>query len=183
MGMDIADVNNDNLQDIFVLDMAANDHIRSKTLMRSMNTKRFDFLVNTADFHYQYMYNSLLLNTGLGKYSNIAQSTRMANTDWSWSVLMSDFDNDEDKDVYITNGYRKYALDNDLQKKIYDAKLTYKNRVPLEIKRSLYDQMPSEKLPNILYENKGNLNFEEKGTDWGLADDSFSNGSASGEQP
>ncbi len=181
MGLDVADINNDNLQDIFVLDMAANDHIRSKTLMASMNTKRFDYLINEANYHYQYMYNSLQLNTGAGKYSNIAQSTGMANTDWSWSVLMSDFDHDEDKDVYVTNGYRRYALDNDLQKKVFNAKVQYKNQVPLEVKKRLYNEMPSEKLPNILFENKGALNFEERASDWGLADHSFSNGSAVGD--
>jgi len=181
MGMDIADINNDNLQDIFVLDMAANDHVRSKTLMASMNTDRFDYLINEADYHYQYMYNSLQLNTGMGKYSNITQSTTMANTDWSWSVLMTDFDHDQDKDVYITNGYRRYALDNDLQKRVYQAKVKYKNQVPLEVKQRLYDEMPSEKLSNILFENHGDLNFEEKAKEWGLADSSFSNGTAMGD--
>lgn len=181
MGMDVADINNDNLQDIFVLDMAANDHVRSKTLMASMNTNRFDYLVNKADFHYQYMYNSLQLNTGSQKWFNVSQATKTANTDWSWSVLMSDFDHDEDKDIYITNGYRRYALDNDLQRKVFEAKAKYKNNVPLEVKRRLYEEMPSEKLPNILYQNNGKLNFNEEATKWGLADYSFSNGAAVGD--
>lgn len=181
MGMDIADINNDGLQDIFVLDMAANDHVRSKTLMASMNTKRFDYLVNEADFHYQYMYNSLQLNTGLNKFSNISQATHMANTDWSWSVLMNDFDHDRDKDVYITNGYRRYALDNDLQKKVFDAKMKYRNNVPLEVKKQLYNEIPSEKLPNILYENQGLTQFDENAVNWGLDAFSFSNGCAMGD--
>lgn len=178
MGMDIADINNDTEQDIFVLDMAANDHVRSKTLMASMNTTRFDYLVKEADFHYQYMFNSLQLHQGENKFSNVAQATSMANTDWSWSVLMSDFDHDSDRDVYITNGYRRYALDNDLQRRVFDAKVKYKGRVPLDVKRQLYESMPSEKLPNILFENRGNLDFVETGKDWGLADHSFSNGVA-----
>ena len=181
MGMDIADINNDGLQDIFVLDMAANDHVRSKTLMASMNTKRFDYLVKEAGFHHQYMYNSFQLNTGFNKFSNISQATRTANTDWSWSVLLNDFDHDQDKDIYITNGYRKYALDNDLQKKVYAAKVKYKNKVPLEIKKSLYNAMPSEKLQNILFENHGTLDFNENASEWGLNQFSFSNGSATGD--
>ena len=181
MGMDIADINNDELQDIFVLDMAANDHVRSKTLMASMNTARFDYLVSKAGFHYQYMYNSLQLNQSNNKFANISQATSMANTDWSWSVLLSDYDHDTDKDVFITNGYRRYALDNDLQRKVYEAKVKYKGQVPLEIKKQLYDAMPSEKLPNIVYQNKGNLKFEDSSTDWGLSDFSFSNGAAQGD--
>ena len=146
MGIDVADINNDLLQDIFVLDMASSDHVRSKTLMASMNTAKFDFLVNKADYHYQYMYNSLQLNLGNNQFNNIAQLTSMANTDWSWSVLMSDYDLDADKDIYITNGYRKYALDNDdTQNKVYAAKVKYKNQVPSQIKQQLYDAIPSEK--------------------------------------
>ena len=181
MGMDVADINNDLKQDIFVLDMAANDHIRSKTLMASMNTGRFNYLVNKANFHHQYMYNSLQLQQADQKHTNIAQATSMANTDWSWSVLLSDFDHDTDKDVYITNGYRKYALDNDLQRKVYEAKIKYKGNIPLSVKKNLYESMPSEKLPNILFQNNGNLNFKEKAKEWGLADHSFSNGSAVGD--
>jgi hypothetical protein len=178
MGMDIADLNNDGLQDILVLDMAANDHVRSKTLMASMNTTRFDYLISKAGFHHQYMYNSLQLNLGNNKFSNIAQLTNLANTDWSWSVLMADYDLDTDKDIFVTNGYRKYALDNDLQQDVYKAKVKYKGRVPLDVKRNLYESMPSEKLANILFENNGELNFKNRAKDWGLDDFSFSNGAA-----
>ncbi|RIV35758.1 RNA-binding protein [Flagellimonas lutimaris] len=178
MGMDVADINNDGLQDIFVLDMAADDHVRSKTLMASMNTARFDYLTNKAGFHYQYMYNSLQLNLGNNTFSNVVQQSHLANTDWSWSVLMADYDLDSDKDIFVTNGYRRYALDNDLQQEVYKAKVKYKGNVPLSIKRRLYESMPSEKLPNILFENNGGLNFEDKAKDWGLADFSFSNGAA-----
>ncbi|WP_445381433.1 VCBS repeat-containing protein [Robiginitalea sp. IMCC43444] len=181
MGVDVADINNDALQDIFVLDMASSDHYRSKTLMASMNTSRFDYLVNTAGYHYQYMYNSLQLNNGSNHFSNIAQLTGVANTDWSWSVLMSDFDLDADKDIYVTNGYRRYALDNDLQQRVFQAKQQYKGNVPLAVKEELYRSMPSEKLPNLLFENRGSLEFVENGKQWGLGDLSFSNGAAMGD--
>lgn len=181
MGLDIADINNDNLQDIFVLDMASSDHVRSKTLMASMSTGRFDYLVNKAKFHYQYMYNSLQLNVGKNKFNNIAQLTETANTDWSWSVLMSDYDNDGHKDIYITNGYRRYALDNDLQMKVFGARNKYGDNVPMDIKSRLYEEMPSEKLPNIMYQNRQNLSFKNVAKEWGLGDYSFSNGAASGD--
>ncbi|MAU26350.1 MAG: hypothetical protein CMH48_09120 [Muricauda sp.] len=178
MGIDIADVNNDSKQDIFVLDMASSDHKRSKTLMASMSTDRFDYLVNKANFHYQYMYNSFQLNIGNNKFNNIAQMTKTANTDWSWSVLLTDFDLDQDKDIYVTNGYRRYALDNDVQNKVFEARMKYGKNVPLEIKKQLYYDMPSEKLQNILYENQGNLKFVDRASEWGLEDFTFSNGAA-----
>ncbi|MDH3699573.1 MAG: CRTAC1 family protein, partial [Flavobacteriaceae bacterium] len=181
MGLDVADINNDLQQDIFVLDMASSDHIRSKTLMASMNTNRFNYLVNTAGFHYQYMFNSLQLNQGNNQFSDIAQLTGMANTDWSWSVLMNDFDLNGTKDIYVTNGYRRYALDNDLQMQVFEARQKYGSQVPLEVKTQLYDAMPSEKLANILYKNQGDLQFTNTAESWGLGDPSFSNGAALGD--
>jgi len=89
--------------------------------------------------------------------------------------------NDSHKDVFITNGYRRYALDNDLQNKVYQAKVQYKGNVPLQVKKQLYESMPSEKLPNLLYQNTGNLKFKEISKEWGLADFSFSNGAAQGD--
>lgn len=181
MGIDIADINTDLKEDIFVLDMSSNDHVRAKTLMASMNTARFDYLTNDAGFHYQYMFNSLQMNLGNNKYNNIAQLTGMANTDWSWSVLISDFDNDEDNDIYITNGYRKYALDNDLQNRVYATQQKFGRQVPLAVKKELYESMPTEKLQNVLYENETSLSFSEKANQWGLDDFSYSNGAAQGD--
>lgn len=178
MGLDIADINNDRLQDIFVLDMASRDHVRSKTLMASMDTKRFSYLTDTLGFHHQYMFNSLQLNLGNNHFSNIAQLSNTANTDWSWSVLMYDFNLNERKDIFITNGYRRYALDNDLQQRVLDAKRKYGRNVPLRIKQQLYESMPSEELRNILYKNNGYLEFEDVAAEWGLTDYSFSNGAA-----
>nr|WP_299175578.1 VCBS repeat-containing protein [uncultured Allomuricauda sp.] len=179
MGIDMADIDNDNLQDIFVLDMAANDHVRSKTLMASMSTGRFDYLVNKAGFQYQYMYNSLQKNIGGLKFNNISQMSGVANTDWSWSVLMNDFDLDGQKEIHVTNGYRRYALDNDLQRQVFEARQKYGANVPLDVKNRLYESMPSEKLPNIMYKQKSELNFTDISSEWGLADFSFSNGAVS----
>ncbi|MDC6352639.1 VCBS repeat-containing protein [Zeaxanthinibacter sp. PT1] len=181
MGIDVADINNDGMEDIFVLDMASSDHYRAKTLMASMSTDRFDYLVNKADFHYQYMFNSLQLNLGNSHYNNIAHMLDMGSSDWSWTVLMSDLDLNGDKDIYITNGYRRYALDNDLQQKVYKARQRYGDEVPIEVKTQLYNAMPSEKLPNLVYQNSGELKFHEAGQEWGLNDLSFSNGAALGD--
>ena len=176
MGMDIADINNDGLQDIFVLDMAASDHVRSKTLMASMSTDNFDLLTKSFEFPYQYMFNSFQLNKGKGHYNNVAHLTGTAKTDWSWTVLLADFNNNSQKDIYVTNGYRRYALDNDTRTAVQNARKKYNGKVPMTVKAALYDKMPSEKLPNVLFQNQGNLNFKlvEEGKD--LRQPSFSNG-------
>ena len=122
MGVDIEDINHDNLSDILVLDMASSDHVRSKTLMASMDTESFDLITNKLDQHYQYMFNSLQLNIGNNKYHNIAHQLNIAKTDWSWAGLIFDFDHDGNEDIFVTNGYRKYALDNDSRIRIDKTK-------------------------------------------------------------
>ena len=177
MGVDIADINQDKYQDIFVLDMASSDHYRSKTLMASMNVDAFSLLVDQLDLHHQYMFNSLQLNSGEGYFKNIAHMTGMSKSDWSWAVLLNDFDNNTTNDVFITNGYKKYALDNDVRAKVLMARMKY-NDIPLRVKQELHESMPSEKLPNLMFQNNGALNFSEVSEDWGIADLSFSNGAA-----
>lgn len=178
MGVDIADINNDRLQDIFVLDMAASDHVRSKTLMASMNESRFDLLTKDLGFQHQYMFNSLQLNTGNNSFTNVVQQSKMAKTDWSWAGLLADLDNDGDRDVYVTNGYRKYALDNDLQNQVRETQRAFGGKVPLEAKQKLYDAMPTEKLSNVVFQNQGDLSFKQVGYQWGLSVPSYSNGGA-----
>ena len=181
MGVDIADINNDFYKDIFVLDMASSDHYRSKTLMATMDIKSFDFFVNQLGYHHQYMFNSLQLNNGNNTFKNIAHISGLAKTDWSWAVLMVDFNNDEHKDIFITNGYRRYSTDNDTRMAVALAKQVFKNNVPLDVKKRIYYAMPTEKLPNIIYENKGNLNFSDKSREWGVDHLSYSNGAAYGD--
>ena len=178
MGLDIEDLNNDNLDDIFVLDMASSDHVRSKTLMASMNVPRFNLLIDDLGLQYQYMFNSLQLNVGNNKYNNIAQFTGMAKTDWSWAALVFDSDHDTNEDVYVTNGYRRYALDNDSQIRVRQAQRQYQGNVPLTVKSQIYEDLPSEKLANILYKNKGDLKFENVTAYSELNEPSFSNGAA-----
>ena len=178
MGVDIADVNNDNLKDIFVLDMASSDHVRSKTLMASMSVSNFDLLTKKLNLPYQYMFNSLQLNMGDSKFHNIAQVSGLSKTDWSWAGLIFDYNNDSNEDIYITNGYRKYASDNDSRIKINKIKQQYNNRVPLKIKEDLYNMLPSEKLANILYENNGTLKFNDVTSYSDLNQPSYSNGAA-----
>ncbi|MFP2996188.1 VCBS repeat-containing protein [Spongiivirga sp. MCCC 1A20706] len=179
MGVDIADANDDGREDLFVLDMASSDHYRAKTLMASMNVENFSLLVDSLKMPYQYMFNSLQLNEGNNRFTNVAHMSGVAKTDWSWAVLIEDFNLDGKKDIFVTNGYRRYALDNDLKNKIRAAKAKYRGRVPLKVKKELYYQMPSEKLSNLMYSGKGNLQFEEIAKEWGLGEATFSNGAVS----
>ncbi|MEL6944517.1 MAG: VCBS repeat-containing protein, partial [Bacteroidota bacterium] len=178
MGVDVADVNNDGAKDIFVLDMASSDHYRAKTLMASMNVQSFDLLVNKFELPHQYMFNALQVNVGSDQYQNVAHFGGVAKTDWSWAGLLADFNNDGWKDIFVTNGYRQYGLDNDLQRRVIAAKQKFRGEVPIEIKKELYESMPSEPLANLFYLNESNLHFSDQTDKSGLNQPSFSNGAA-----
>ena len=190
MGVDAADINNDGLLDIGVVDMVAEDNYRQKANMSGMNPAAFWKVVEDGG-HYQYMFNMLHLNTGEGQLSDIAQMANVANTDWSWSILMPDLDNDGWKDIYITNGLMRDIRNKDASKtfpKFIESTLhefIQNNPNPENI--SIWDivdinealaLVPSEKLKNFVFQNNGDLTFSKKTADWGLDQKSFSNGSA-----
>lgn len=181
MGADIADINNDGLLDIGVVDMAATDHVRDKTLMAPMDANLFWFAVDSMSYQYQYMFNSLQLNTGNGQFSNVANITGVARTEWSWSSLFADFDNDGFKDYFITNGYRRYHRDNDFRNALKEAREANGGIVPNALRQKYYEMMPQVKLSNMLARNDGQLHFTDIATEWGLGDPCYSNGAAYGD--
>lgn len=179
MGCDVVDVNSDQHPDIMVLDMTAQDRVRSKTLMPSMSTNQFWALVSRLNYHYQYMFNTLQLNQGEGFYSDIGLLAGVAKTDWSWAVLGADFDHDGWDDLFITNGFRRDSKDNDFLTGFRAAKSAAGGRQAMIDKNMMMDwvtQIPSQKLRNYVYRNNSDLTFSDRTEDWGLIDESFSNG-------
>ncbi len=190
MGIDAGDINNDGWLDVFVLDMVAEDNFRRKSNMSGMPKNAFMKVVNEGG-HHQYMYNMLHLNNGEGIFSEIAQFGEMDATDWSWSVLLADFDNDGWKDIHIANGLMRDIRDNDAARtfpKYIDKKVQqFLRENPNAGDVSIWDVVnideamkisPSVKLQNYMYKNKGNLSFSKVSELWGLGEKSFSNGSA-----
>lgn len=174
MGVDIADFNNDGNLDVFQADMDANNNRRQKANMASMNPQLFWETVFSG-FHYQYMHNCMQLNTGVLKnnipqFSNISRLTGTSSTDWSWGPLFADFDNDGNKDLFISNGIRREVNNRDFFRKY--SKNDDSGYSDLE--KSLL--IPSEKIDNFIFKNNGNLNFEKANAEWGIEHEGFSNG-------
>lgn len=179
MGCDAADFNNDGLIDLVVADMTPSDHYRNKTLMESMNTELFSFLTEKRNAVPQFMYNSLHLNRGQGNFSEIAHLTGMAQTDWSWAALLFDLDNDRQKDLLITNGFKRDTKDQDWSNAV-KARFDKDGRDPGIYYEELL-KANSVPVSNYVFQNTGSLGFSNKTKEWGFDDPSFSNGAAYGD--
>lgn len=162
MGNDFADFNNDGLIDLFTLEMAPDDHVRSKVNMKSMDPQRFNALA-ANDQQYQYMFNTLQRNNGNDSFSEIAQLAGVSKTDWSWACLFFDIDLDGHKDIFISNGIKRDFLNRDI--------MTRANSKSKDLGRSvtiyeLQDLIPSTISNNIVFKNTADLSFKEATKDW-----------------
>lgn len=180
MGSDIADMNNDGLQDILVLDMLPEDNRRQKLLKGPDEYDRYTLAVDSG-YHHQYMRNTLQLNRGfekdsLPRFSEIGQLAGISNTDWSWSPFFVDLDNDGLKDIFITNGYLRDFSNLDFMK--YTSTVYQEARVankPVDY-LTLIQQLPVTRVSNYAFRNKNGIEFENATTAWGLTREAVSNG-------
>lgn len=179
MGTDIADFNNDGLLDIMSLDMVAEDNYGIKTSMSGMNPETFNYAVKNG-FHFQYMFNALQMNNGDQNFSDIAQLAGVSNTDWSWSPLFADFDNDGYKDLFVSNGLKRDFRNNDFKihklKRLGEAQKNKENMA--SVVEELINETPQRKTLNYFFKNNGDLTFTKTSSEWGIAKSTFSNGAA-----
>lgn len=178
MGADMADINNDGYPDIFVTEMLPEPNNRLKTKTTFEDWNKYQYNLENGYYH-QFTRNMLQLNNGDNSFSEIGRLAGVEATDWSWGALISDFDNDGFRDLFIANGIYGDLTDQDyinyisneevLRSVISEGKVDYK---------TLTEVIPSNKIPNYMYKNTGGLEFENVTDAWGLGTPSHSNGSA-----
>lgn len=176
MGNDVSDINNDGNPDIMTVDMMPEQYFRKK---QTINGNSYFFYVNDNKFGYEHQYvrNMLHLHNGFhdGKmlpFSEVGQMMGIFETEWSWSPLFADYDNDGDRDLLITNGFPKDLTDKDFtnyKAQVYGYVATDKH---------ILSRIPVVKVSNYAYENAGNFEFKNQTESWGLELPSFSNGAA-----
>ncbi len=182
MGVDAADINNDGLLDLAVVEMLATNNFNEKTKMASMNIERFWSFVD-AGYHYQYMRNMLHLNAGEGVFSEIGQMAGVHRTNWSWACLLADFNNDGWKDFYVTNGYLREYLDKDNMKRYLKSveEINQSGASKQSLISDFVQRAPTNKVENNFFVNNRDLTFSEKGSESGLNFLGFSSGAAYGD--
>lgn len=178
MGVDIADFNNDGWPDILQVDMLPAALDRQKR-MSGYLTYGGRIQLRRRGFRDDYDANSLQLSNGVTRsgdviFSDIATLAGVASTDWSWSALFADFDNDGSKDIFVTNGYPKAANDLDYQTAAFGARRAGDRQRALRLVKDLH----SYRLSNYVFRNNGDLTFSDKTREWGMDQPGFSYGAA-----
>ena len=179
MGSDIADINNDGNLDLFVTEMLPYYNKRKKLFQGPNN---YAVYKNNDQYGYEYQYGRNVMqlfqgidpDTQLPVYSDVAFMTGTQETEWSWTPLLADYDNDGNRDLFVTNGFPRDVTDHDFG--TYHA-----NSGNLVIPMDLQDMIPQIKVPKFMFRNEGNLQFSDQSKAWGVAIPAFSNGAAYGD--
>ena len=177
MGSDAADYNNDGLTDLVTLDMLPEDNKTNKMHSGAENFDKFQYLF-AQGFYYQYSRNMLQQNNGDGTFSEVGQLAGVSNTDWSWSALFGDYDNDGNKDLFITNGYVKDYTDMDFLKYSVDRLVKTMHKDSVDPIKEYIRKMPKNETTNYIFQNQGNGTFLKKTSEWGFNKKGVSAGAA-----
>ncbi len=176
MGDDMADINNDGYPDIFTMDMMPEYYYKKKQTINGFSYI-FYFYDEKFGYEHQYLRNMLHLHNGFQRgemlpYSEVGQMMGIYQTEWSWSPLFADYDNDGDKDLLITNGYPKDLTDKDWTR--------YKAQVFGSVASAAHvmSKAPAAKAINFAFENKGNYTFDKVSDQWFDVTKSYSYGAA-----
>jgi hypothetical protein len=175
MGNDMADVNNDGNPDMYTMDMLPQSYYKRKQTIGGFS---YNFYKMDAEFgfEHQYVRNMLHIHNGFMNgemlpFTEVGQMMGVSQTDWSWSPLFADYDNDGNKDLLVTNGFPKDETDKDWTRFKVTAAGFYASD------KLLMDMAPAVKIPNLAFENQGDMGFVKK-TDWLPQVPSYSYGAA-----
>ena len=181
MGADTADLNNNGFTDIMVTEMLPKTIERQRTKTIFENWNKYDMGVKN-EYHYQFSRNALHKNIGNNTFLEVSRFSNVHASEWSWSTLLFDADNDGLKDIFISNGIYKDLLDRDyLNYMANTEKIKEMMQTDEEVMKKLINKMPSKAVSNVIYKNNGHFSFTEETKNWGLQQPSFSNGSAYGD--
>lgn len=166
MGNDVADINHDGWPDLMSLDMLPQDESVLKSSegddniqTQKMRTKRFGY-------HYQFTRNTLNINQQNGVFLETALLSGVAATDWSWSTLFADYNQDGKQDIFISNGIEKRPNDLDFINFLSNEQIQTKINNTKLVDQKALDLMPSGAVHNYIFKGGNDLKFEDKSSSW-----------------
>jgi hypothetical protein len=182
MGVDVADFNNDGWPDILQVDMMP-QALRARKRMSGATSYGGFVDLTRRGFRPAYDINALQLHNGVTEdgavsFSEIGRLAGVAYTDWSWSALFGDFDNDGYKDIFITSGYPKAVTDFDYQTAVFGVRRAHDLQTAKQRERQLLKALGPYQVPNHVFRNEGGLRFTDKTNAWGMNQPGFSYGAA-----
>ncbi len=181
MGVDVADVNHDGFPDIMTLDMLPENEKVLKSSLGDDNVQMLKMRTEKLGYHYQYTRNMLQINHEGNNFTETALLSGVAASDWSWSTLFADYNEDGEQDIFVANGipkrpndldYVKYYSNDQVKNKITSTKLLDKEALK---------KMPKGNVTNYVFQGGADLNFINKSKDWIENDSIISNGSSYGD--
>ncbi|OAZ02896.1 VCBS repeat-containing protein [Flavobacterium succinicans] len=177
MGVDVADVNHDGFPDILSLDMLPEDEKVLKASLGDDNVQMLKVRTEKLGYHYQYTRNMLQLNQAGKHFTETALLSGIAATDWSWSTLFADYDQDGEQDIFVANGIPKRPNDLDYVKYYSNDQIKNKLNTTKLLDREALKRMPAGNVTNYVFQGSKDLTFKDRSKDWIENDTIISNGS------
>lgn len=181
MGNDVADINHDAFPDILSLDMLPEDEVVLKSSDGDESLQILDIRIKQYGYHYQFTRNMLQINQPNGGYAETALLSGVAATDWSWSGLFADYNQDGEQDLFISNGIPKRPNNLDFIKFISSEQIKNKINNSRLVDQEAIEMMPSGKSHNYIFKGGSGIIFEDKSGDWTVKDSLISGATAIGD--
>lgn len=181
MGNDVADINHDGWPDLMSLDMLPEDEKVLKSSEGASGVQVQKLQVDRFGYHYQFPRNMLYINQHNTPYLETAHLSGVAATDWSWSTLFGDYNQDGEQDIFISNGipkrpnnldYINFVSSDEIKNKINNTKL---------VDQKAIDMMPAGEMHNYLYKGMKDLTFKDMSKEWITKDKTITGATAWGD--
>lgn len=177
MGVDVTDVNHDGFPDIFSLDMLPEEEKVLKSSLGDDNVQMLKMRTEKLGYHYQYTRNTLQLNQSGNHFTETALLSGVAASDWSWSTLLADYDQDGEQDIFVCNGIPKRPNDLDYVKYYSNDQIKSKISTTKLLDKEALKRMPKGAVTNYVFQGSADLEFKNRSNDWIENDSIISNGS------
>ncbi|MBM3845462.1 MAG: hypothetical protein FJ405_04130 [Verrucomicrobia bacterium] len=174
MGMDVADVNRDGFDDIFVADMLSPHH--SKRHVQLGNVGALYHQPGSPERRLQHSRNTLLAGLGGGLFTDVACFSGVNASDWTWAAIFLDVDLDGFEDLLVGTGNELDSMNVDVTNE-QQTRRSQRRMTALEIlsMRKLYGRL---ELPKLAFRNLGGLLFTNSTTTWGFGGAGVASGMA-----